>query len=79
MLDRVTGKLLLAKPFLRRVDWASSIGPDGRPVVKDPSGCPSDAANWDSTAFSPETRRYYFLALARIPAPQAVEAGDGHT
>ena len=63
VLDRTNGKLLLAKPFLRRVDWASSIGLDGRPVVKDPRGCPSDAANWSSTAYSPETRLYYFLAL----------------
>jgi PQQ-dependent dehydrogenase (methanol/ethanol family) len=63
VLDRTNGNLLLAKPFLRRVDWASSIGPDGRPVVTDPRGCPSDAANWDSTAFSPETRLYYFMAL----------------
>ena len=63
VLDRTDGKLLLAKPFLRRVDWASSIGPDGRPVVKDPRGCPGDAANWDSTAFSPGTRLYYFMAL----------------
>jgi PQQ-dependent dehydrogenase (methanol/ethanol family) len=63
VLDRTDGKLLLAKPFLRRVDWAASIGPDGRPVVIDPRGCPSDAANWDSTAFSPETRLYYFMAL----------------
>ncbi len=63
VLDRTNGQLLLAQPFLRRVDWASRIGPDGRPVVVDPRGCPSDAANWDSTAFSPETRLYYFLAL----------------
>lgn len=63
VLDRTNGKLLLAKPFLRRVDWASEIGPDGRPVVSDPRGCPSDAANWDSTAFSPETRLYYLMAL----------------
>lgn len=63
VLDRTDGKLLLAKPFLRRVDWAKSIGADGRPVVADPRGCPSDAANWDSTAFSPVTRFYYFLAL----------------
>jgi PQQ-dependent dehydrogenase (methanol/ethanol family) len=63
VLDRTNGELLLAKPFLRRVDWAKSIGPDGRPVVIDPRGCPSDAANWDSTAFSPETRLYYFMAL----------------
>ncbi|HTB09970.1 MAG TPA: PQQ-binding-like beta-propeller repeat protein [Bryobacteraceae bacterium] len=63
VLDRTDGNLLLAKPFLRRVDWASNIGPDGRPVVIDPRGCPSDAANWDATAFSPVTRLYYFMAL----------------
>jgi PQQ-dependent dehydrogenase (methanol/ethanol family) len=63
VLDRVTGELLLAKPFLRRVDWASEIGPDGRPRVQDPRGCPDDGANWSSTAYSPVTRFYYFLAL----------------
>jgi PQQ-dependent dehydrogenase (methanol/ethanol family) len=63
VLDRTKGEVLLAKPFLRRVDWASAIGPDGRPVVTDPGGCPDDAANWDSTAFSPVTHLYYILAL----------------
>ena len=63
VFDRVTGELLLAKPFLRRVDWASEIEARGRPVVRNPGGCPDDAANWDSTAFSPVTRLYYFLAL----------------
>ncbi len=63
VMDRTKGDLLLAKPFLRRVDWASEIGPDGRPQVKDPKGCPDVAANWSSTAYSPITRLYYFLAL----------------
>jgi PQQ-dependent dehydrogenase (methanol/ethanol family) len=63
VLDRTNGELLLAKPFLHRIDWASSIGPDGRPVVKEPHGCPNDAANWDSTAFAPETLLYYLLVL----------------
>jgi len=63
VMDRVTGELLLAKPFLRRVDWAAEIGRDGRPAVKDASGCPDDAANWSSTAYSAATRLYYFLAL----------------
>src|ERR1017187_476601 len=63
VLDRTNGDLLLAKPFLRRVDWAKSIGPDGRPVGADPRGRPNDAANWDSTACSPDTRLYYFMAL----------------
>ena len=62
VLDRTTGALLLSTPFLRRVDWAS-IGTAGRPVVKDPRGCPVDAANWSSTAYSPETGLYYFMAL----------------
>jgi glucose dehydrogenase len=63
VLDRTNGAVLLAKPFLRRVDWASGIAADGRPVVKDQHGCPSDAANWASTAFSPDTGLYYLLAL----------------
>ncbi len=63
VLDRTNGAVLLAKPFLRRIDWASGIGADGRPVVTDPTGCPIDAANWSSTAYSPDTGLYYFLAL----------------
>jgi PQQ-dependent dehydrogenase (methanol/ethanol family) len=63
VLDRTNGAVLLAKPFLRRVDWASAISAEGRPVVNDPRGCPVDAANWSSTAYSPETGLYYFLAL----------------
>ena len=63
VLDRTNGEVLLAKTFLKRVDWASAIDGKGRPVVIDPNGCPSDAANWSSTAFSPLTGLYYFLAL----------------
>jgi len=63
VLDRTDGELLLARPFLRRVDWASGIGADGRPLVVDPKGCPDDAANWSSAAYSPVTRLFYFLAL----------------
>jgi PQQ-dependent dehydrogenase (methanol/ethanol family) len=63
VLDRTNGELLLTKRFLHRVDWASGVAPDGRPLVTDPRGCPSDAANWDSTAFSPDTGLYYFMAL----------------
>ena len=70
VLDRLTGAVLLAKPFLRRVDWASGIGADGRPVVKDPGGCPDDAANWSSTAFNPVTHLYYFLALEECVGDQ---------
>ncbi|SPF38494.1 Pyrrolo-quinoline quinone [Candidatus Sulfopaludibacter sp. SbA4] len=63
VLDRTNGELLLTTPFLRRVDWAAEIAPDGRPRVTAPKGCPDDAANWSSAAFSPATRLFYFLAL----------------
>ena len=73
VLDRVTGQVLLTKAFLRKVDWASGIGTDGRPIVVDPLGCPDDAANWDSAAYSPVTRLFYFLALE-----QCVDGGHGY-
>ena len=31
VLDRLTGKFLLAEPFVKNLTWASGIGPDGRP------------------------------------------------
>jgi len=38
-LDRITGKLLVAKPFTETAkNWAREIGPDGRPVVLDDVG-----------------------------------------
>lgn len=32
VLDRADGKVLLAKPFVKRLTWASGIGVDGRPL-----------------------------------------------
>jgi PQQ-dependent dehydrogenase (methanol/ethanol family) len=71
VLDRTNGELLLAKTFLHRVNWATGIGPDGRPqLAVQPAtassrerGCPDNAANWSSTAFSPTTRLYYLMTL----------------
>jgi alcohol dehydrogenase (cytochrome c) len=75
VLDRETGKLLLAEPFVKKVTWASGIGPDGRPQrIKgiEPSMqgtvvCPavSGATNWMSPAFNPDTRLYYVMAMER--------------
>ncbi|MFN0104389.1 MAG: PQQ-binding-like beta-propeller repeat protein [Bryobacteraceae bacterium] len=72
VLDRVTGKVLLAEPFVKKLTWASGIGADGRPVLlpgNEPTAegqrtCPAvaGAANWTSTAFSPRTSLYYFFA-----------------
>jgi PQQ-dependent dehydrogenase (methanol/ethanol family) len=72
VLDRVTGKVLLAEPFVKKLTWASGIGPDGRPkllpgnepTVEGQLVCPSvgGAANWPSSAFSPITGLYYLFA-----------------
>jgi len=64
VFDRTSGQLLLAEKFLKRLNWASGIGPDGRPQLL-PEGeerCPEDATNWNATAFSPLTRLYYVMA-----------------
>jgi alcohol dehydrogenase (cytochrome c) len=73
VLDRTDGKLLLAKPFVQKLNWAREIGPDGRPVLNSEQRssaagtriCPSliGAANWWSTAFNPATGLYYVQAL----------------
>jgi len=64
VLDRTDGKVLLAKSFLKNLNWASGIGPDGRPQLLPPSDviCPKSATNWSATAFSPATRLYYVMA-----------------
>jgi alcohol dehydrogenase (cytochrome c) len=64
VLDRTDGKVLMAKPFLKHLTWASGIGPDGRPQLLPPGDviCPKSATNWSATAFSPSTRLYYVMA-----------------
>jgi PQQ-dependent dehydrogenase (methanol/ethanol family) len=72
VLDRLTGKVLLAEPFVKRLTWASGIGPDGRPKLlpgNEPTAagqlvCPSvaGAANWPSNAYSPATGLFYLFA-----------------
>jgi alcohol dehydrogenase (cytochrome c) len=69
VFDRQDGKLLLAKPFVKNLTWASGIGADGRPIklpnqVPTPAGtkvCPSQdgATNWFSPSFNPATGLYY--------------------
>jgi len=53
VLDRVTGELLLGKPF-SETTWAREIGADGRPIVLNADGsqgCLPDM--WGSTNFMP--------------------------
>ena len=72
MLDRLTGKVLLAEPFVKKLTWASGIGADGRPIllpgneptVEGQRSVPSvaGAANWPSNAFNPATGLFYMFA-----------------
>jgi alcohol dehydrogenase (cytochrome c) len=69
VFDRENGTLLLAKPFVKNLTWASGIGPDGRPIKlpnQEPSEagtkvCPSQdgATNWFSPSYNPATGLYY--------------------
>jgi len=67
VFDRTNGRLLLTKNFIRRVTWATEIGPDGRPVraPEQDVSCPDHATNWNGTAFSPATRLYYVIAIEK--------------
>ncbi|MBL8205290.1 MAG: PQQ-dependent dehydrogenase, methanol/ethanol family [Blastocatellia bacterium] len=89
VLDRITGELLLAKPFVEQLTWASGIGTDGRPQLVSggtptPAGvktCPAveGATNWMSTAYNPETKLFYVMALEKCviysKSPEAWERG----
>ena len=71
VLDRLTGELLLAEPFVKKMTWASGIGKDGRPMllpgnepaVEGTRTCPSvaGATNWPSMAFNPVTGLFYLM------------------
>ena len=67
VFDRVEGQLLLSEKLIRRMTWASGIGPDGRPLLLPETDvtCPEDATNWNGTAFSPRTRLYYVMVLEK--------------
>jgi PQQ-dependent dehydrogenase (methanol/ethanol family) len=72
VLDRLTGKVLLAEPFIKKLTWASGIGADGRPKLlpgNEPTAegqltCPAvaGAANWPSSAYDPKAGLFYMFA-----------------
>jgi alcohol dehydrogenase (cytochrome c) len=68
VLDRVTGKFLLGKPYVK-VNWMSGFDPNGRPIrvpgiVPTPGGTlvrphVHGATNWAPPSFSPRTGLFY--------------------
>lgn len=69
VLDRPTGQFLQATPFVHKLNWATGIGVDGRPVLTPITAetCPSmdGATNWMSTAYHPGTGFFYLVALEK--------------
>jgi alcohol dehydrogenase (cytochrome c) len=83
VLDRVTGKVLLGKPFTDTT-WARELGPDGHPIVLNDGskGCLPD--NWGGTNFMPpsfEPALRLFFVTARetcatyVPEKQVITPG----
>jgi alcohol dehydrogenase (cytochrome c) len=67
VLDRVTGKFLLGKPFVK-VNWSSGLDENGRPIqTPQPEGMPTwpgnqGGTNWYPPSYSPRTDLFYFSA-----------------
>jgi alcohol dehydrogenase (cytochrome c) len=67
VLDRVTGRFLLGKPFVK-VNWASGLDERGRPIqTPQPPGAPTwpgnqGGTNWYPPSYSPRTGLFYFSA-----------------
>ena len=72
VLDRTNGKFLFGTPFVSKVDWASGLSPEGRPILTpghEPSvegshTCPSTAGatNWPSPAYNPDLNYFFLVA-----------------
>jgi len=87
VLDRTNGELLLAKPFVKKLTWATGIDAKGRPIeapgnIPTPEGtatCPDirGAANWMSTAYNPATGFYYVMAIENCGVYRSTDFGGG--
>ena len=72
ILDRTNGRFLRGVPFVSKVDWITSLSPEGRPIlapghtptVQGTKTCPSTAGatNWPSPAYNPDTKLFYLIA-----------------
>jgi alcohol dehydrogenase (cytochrome c) len=72
VLDRINGKFLAGTPFVEKLNWASALDEQGRPIRTGirpgPDGtriCPgyAGATNWYSPSYNESTHMVYFLAL----------------
>src|SRR5260370_9152820 len=56
VLDRTNGEFLLGKPFVRKMNWASGIGPDGKPQTLPATRPPKAGVKACPSAPGPTTR-----------------------
>jgi alcohol dehydrogenase (cytochrome c) len=86
VFDREKGTLLLSKPFVKNLSWASGIGADGRPIrlpgnEPTPDGtkvCPSQdgATNWFSPSFNPATGLLYLQTFEKCSIYTKTDPGE---
>jgi alcohol dehydrogenase (cytochrome c) len=86
VFDRVDGTLLLWKPFVTNLTWASGLDANGRPIRlpnQDPAPtgtkvCPSQdgATNWFSPSFNPATGLYYVQTFEKCSIYTTREVGE---
>ena len=86
VLDRTTGKPLMATKMVRKLNWASGIDeqtwapqllPANETSLQGTVTCPAvrGATNWYSTAYNPATRLYYVMTVEDCTT--YVKAEDG--
>ncbi|HLK64501.1 MAG TPA: PQQ-binding-like beta-propeller repeat protein [Bryobacteraceae bacterium] len=86
VFDRTDGKLLLGKPFVKNLTWASGIDDQGRPVKlpnQEPAAagtkvCPSQdgATNWFSPSYNPATGLYYIQTFEKCSVYSKRDPGN---
>lgn len=90
VLDRSTGEFLSATRFVEKLNWATGIDDNGRPIRAEvkpsPEGakiCPgyAGATNWFAPSYNESTKMLYFMALEQCqnffsaPEPQKFTPG----
>lgn len=91
VLDRTTGKFLSATPFVDKLNWATGINADGKPIRTkvQPSAegtrvCPgyAGATNWFAPSYNETTHSIYFMALEECETyffkSEAFHEGQGY-
>ncbi|HEY1658383.1 MAG TPA: PQQ-binding-like beta-propeller repeat protein [Candidatus Sulfotelmatobacter sp.] len=90
LLDRITGKFLSATPFVEKLNWATGINTEGKPIRTgvQPSAegtrvCPgyAGATNWFAPSYNETTHSVYFMALEECETyffkPESFHEGQG--